>query len=123
MPQDVAADWASGGLTKQAYDFAQPAIKGGLSSRWVLGETGPMHGVKDALTLDRKLIPLWRKIAAAADEQVGQVQLPAVPAAAADDDADDVLANPWTTTESKPTQTNPWTTTESKPTQTNPFRQ
>ena len=29
-----------------------------------------MHLVKDALTLDRQLIPLWRKIAAAADEQL-----------------------------------------------------
>lgn len=66
----MAADWKGGGLTKQAYDYVQPAIEGGLSSRWVLGETGPMYGVTDALTLDQKLIPLWRKIAAAADEQV-----------------------------------------------------
>ena len=64
-------DWASGGLTRQAYDYALPAIRGGLSSRWVLGETGPMHLVTDALSLDRSLLPLWRKIAAAADASAG----------------------------------------------------
>ncbi len=50
--------------------------------------------MKDALTLDRKLIPLWRKIAAAADEQVGlagQAQMSAVRAAPKFDE--DV--NPW----------------------------
>ena len=64
-------DWASGGLTRQAYDYALPAIRGGLSSRWVLGETGPMHLVTDALSLDRSLLPLWRKIATAADASAG----------------------------------------------------
>ena len=93
LPQDVALDWTNGGLTKQAYDFAKPAIKGGLSSRWVLGETGPMYGVKDALTLDRKLIPLWQKIAAAADEQVES---------SSPSSNEDMHANPWTTSRPKP---------------------
>ena len=72
---DVEADWTAGGLTRQAYDFALPALVGGLSSRWVLGETGPMHMVGDPLTLDRALVPLWRKIAAAADAAAAEAEV------------------------------------------------
>ena len=37
---DPATDWQAGGLTKQAYDYAVPALKGGLSSRIIMGESG-----------------------------------------------------------------------------------
>ena len=36
-----------------------------------MGESGPMHLVKDALGLDAKLVPLWRAMARYADEQIG----------------------------------------------------
>ncbi len=56
-----------------------------------------MYGVTDALTLDRKLIPLWQKIAAAADEQVRleQEQMSPIRAPALDEDV-----NPWATASS-----------------------
>ncbi len=37
---------------------------GGLSSRCIVGEAGPMHLVTDALGLDAKLVPLYRAMAA-----------------------------------------------------------
>ena len=42
---------------------------GGLSSRAIVGETGPMHQVKDALALDAKLVPLWRLMARECDRE------------------------------------------------------
>ena len=40
--------------------------------RAIIGETGPAFAVKDALALDAKLVPLYRFMAAYADEQVGK---------------------------------------------------
>eukprot|EP01052_Picozoa_sp_SAG31_P010625 SAG31_NODE_586_length_13839_cov_22.698544_9_plen_83_part_00 len=40
---DPYADWAAGGLTRQAYDYAVPALAGGLTSRIIMGESGNMH--------------------------------------------------------------------------------
>lgn len=37
----------------------------------IMGETGPMHLVKDALGLDAKLVPLWRAMARYADAEIG----------------------------------------------------
>lgn len=36
-----------------------------------MGESGPIHLVKDALGLDAKLVPLWRAMARYADTQIG----------------------------------------------------
>ena len=36
-----------------------------------MGESGPLHLVKDALGLDAKLVPLWREMARYADAQIG----------------------------------------------------
>ena len=38
----------------------KPGFVGGLSSRAIIGETGPAFSVKDALALDAKLVPLYR---------------------------------------------------------------
>lgn len=37
----------------------------------IMGESGPLHLVKDALGLDAKLVPLWREMARYADAQIG----------------------------------------------------
>jgi sugar phosphate isomerase/epimerase len=64
---DPKADWEAGGVTWQAFDFMKPALDGGLSSRSVVGESGPMHLVTDTLTLDASLVPLYRAMARYAD--------------------------------------------------------
>jgi len=48
-----------------------PLLRGGLSSRAIMGETGEMNLVSGGrcLDLDRSLIPLYRKMAAHADRQ------------------------------------------------------
>ena len=91
---DPAADWDAKGVTWQAFEYAKPALARGLSSRcvqqqqnmlsiggWcplkpllcsvIMGESGPLHMVKDALGLDAKLVPLWRAMARYADAQIG----------------------------------------------------
>ena len=39
----------------------------------IMGESGPIHLVQDALGLDAKLVPLWRAMARYADAQIGAV--------------------------------------------------
>jgi len=68
---DPAKDWEEKGVTFQAFEYAKPALVGGLSSRVIMGESGPIHLVKDALGLDAKLVPLWREMARYADAQIG----------------------------------------------------
>src|SRR5690606_3403510 len=53
--EDPAADWANSGVTWQMFDFMKAGLEGGLSSRTISGETGPMHLVKDTLTQDAAL--------------------------------------------------------------------
>jgi len=60
---DPATDWANRGATWQMFRIMKPALEGGLSSRALMGETGPMHLVKDTLSLDAKLVPLYRAMA------------------------------------------------------------
>jgi sugar phosphate isomerase/epimerase len=65
-----AVDWErSDGVTRRYYEYALPSLQkaGGLSSRVIAGETGPMHLVEDPLTLDAQLVPLLRKMCATAD--------------------------------------------------------
>lgn len=64
---DPKTDWANKGVTWQAFQFMKPALDGGISSRCIVGETGPMHLVKDTLTLDASLVPLYRAMARYAD--------------------------------------------------------
>eukprot|EP00947_MAST-08B_sp_MAST-8B-sp1_P003372 g3372.t1 len=64
----VAADWAAHGLTWQAFDFTKPGLKGGLSSRCIVGESGPIHLVSDPLAVDKALVPLYRAMARYADK-------------------------------------------------------
>ena len=65
--EDPAADWEAKGVTYQAFEYYKPALQGGLSSRVIMGESGPMHLVKDSVSLDAKLVPLWRAMAEYAD--------------------------------------------------------
>lgn len=62
-------DWNNAGVTYQAFTFLQPALKGGLSSRCIVGEAGPIHQVKDPLSQDRRMIPLFRAMASIANEE------------------------------------------------------
>ena len=64
---DPGADWAQKGVTWQMFDLMKRALDGGLSSRAIIGETGPMHLVVDTLTLDAALVPLYRAMARYAD--------------------------------------------------------
>jgi sugar phosphate isomerase/epimerase len=64
---DPKADWEAKGLTWQLFEFMKPGLQGGLSSRTISGETGPMHLVTDTLTQDAALVPLYRAMARYAD--------------------------------------------------------
>jgi len=66
---DVRADWEEKGVTWQAMESMKPALRGGLSSRVVVGEIGPAFAVRDALHLDAKLVPLYKWMASYADQQ------------------------------------------------------
>lgn len=68
---DPEQDWTDKGLTYQAFESMRPAFKNGLSSRCIVGESGPMHLVKDAIKLDASLVPLYRLMALACDAEVG----------------------------------------------------
>ena len=68
---DPVADWEAKGVTYQSFEYYKPALEGGLSSRVIVGESGPMHLVTDSLTLDAKLVPLWRAMAEYADAHSG----------------------------------------------------
>ena len=56
------------GCTWAAFEFSLPGLRGGLSSRVVCGESGPMHLQTDPMTQDAKLVPLWRAMARFADQ-------------------------------------------------------
>lgn len=64
---DPQSDWQNDGLTWQAFEYTKPCLLGGLSSRVIAGESGPAHLVQDPLTLDAKLVPLYRLMAKYAD--------------------------------------------------------
>ena len=64
---DPAEDWDQAGLTWSAFEFSLPGLRGGLSSRVICGESGPMHLVTDPMSQDAKLVPLWRAMARYAD--------------------------------------------------------
>ena len=44
--EDPEKDWADKGVTYQAFQAMKPAFVGGLSSRCIVGESGPMHLVR-----------------------------------------------------------------------------
>jgi sugar phosphate isomerase/epimerase len=72
---DPKTDWEAGGVTWQMFQYMMPALKGGLSSRTISGETGPMHLVKDTLTQDAALVPLYRAMARWADASAQGIQI------------------------------------------------
>ncbi|MEX0776056.1 MAG: hypothetical protein WD042_10140 [Phycisphaeraceae bacterium] len=67
---DPKADWQSKGVTWGLFQFMKPCLAAGFSSRVIVGETGPMHLVKDTLTQDAALVPLYRAMARFADAAV-----------------------------------------------------
>ena len=69
LDDDVARDWREKGVTYQAMRSMEPALQGGLSSRAIVGESGPAFLVRDALELDARLVPLYRHMARFADER------------------------------------------------------
>ena len=80
---DPVVDWQDpNGATRQAWDMAKRALRGGLSSRCIMGETGPMNNVAGTRTLDldASLVPLYRLMANYADEEVSAIN-PFAPAA------------------------------------------
>jgi sugar phosphate isomerase/epimerase len=64
---DPHGDWSARGVTWTAFQWSRPGLEGGLSSRVICGESGPMHQVSDPLTVDASLVPLYRMMAAFAD--------------------------------------------------------
>lgn len=73
---DPAKDWSRAGVTWRAFTFSKPGLAGGLSSRVICGESGPMHLVQDPLTTDASLVPLYRFMARYADASAKGVDLP-----------------------------------------------
>uniref|UniRef100_A0A7S2TK11 Xylose isomerase-like TIM barrel domain-containing protein n=2 Tax=Lotharella oceanica TaxID=641309 RepID=A0A7S2TK11_9EUKA len=65
--EDPEKDWAEKGVTWNAFEYSVEALKGGLSSRAVCGESGPIHACTDPLTNDAKMVPLLKKMAQVAD--------------------------------------------------------
>ena len=47
---DPAQDWDDGGMTFRAFEFSKPGLRGGLSSRVICGESGPMHLQTDPMS-------------------------------------------------------------------------
>ena len=68
---DPASDWEKKGLTWQAFQSMERAFRGGLSSRTIVGESGPIHLVRSALETDASLVPLYRFMCAHADREAG----------------------------------------------------
>ncbi len=64
---DPRADWDARGVTWQMFQLMKGGLQGGLSSRTISGETGLMHLVRDTLTQDAALVPLYRALARYAD--------------------------------------------------------
>ena len=67
---DPKADWENKGVTWQLFNFMKRTLKLGLSSRTITGETGPIFDVKNALTQDASLVPVYRAMARFADASV-----------------------------------------------------
>ena len=70
-------DWDEKGLTFQAFESMKRSFKGGLSSRCIVGESGPIHLVKDATATDASLMPLYRFMCDYADREAGMSAGPA----------------------------------------------
>lgn len=64
---DPKADWEAKGVTWQIFQLMMGGLAGGLSSRTISGESGPMHLQTDPLSQDVKLVPLYRAMARWAD--------------------------------------------------------
>lgn len=61
------ADWEARGLTYQMWQASCRALRGGLTSRVIGGESGPIHLVTTSLDQDARMVPLLRLLARTAD--------------------------------------------------------
>lgn len=65
--EDPKADWEAQGVTWQSFEMHRGGLEGGLSSRTISGETGPLHLVTKTLDQDASLVPLYRAMCRYAD--------------------------------------------------------
>ena len=80
---DMKSDWHAWdekkneycGVTWRMFQLMKRGLKGGLSSRAIIGESGGMHLVTDSLSTDVALVPLYRALANYADMQVQGIEL------------------------------------------------
>lgn len=72
---DPKADWQAKGITWGMFQFMKAGLKDGLSSRTISGETGPFQLVKDSLTQDASLVPLYRAMARYADASAQGIEM------------------------------------------------
>merc|ERR1712062_286525 len=74
--EDPVTDWNDPeGVTQTYWKFTKKGFENGLSSRVIVGESGPMHLVDDPLGQDQRMVPLLRAMARYCDEQILQTDL------------------------------------------------
>eukprot|EP00755_Sulcionema_specki_P025362 Sspe_Gene.83144::Locus_54531_Transcript_1_1_Confidence_1.000_Length_500::g.83144::m.83144 len=74
--EDPAADWDNHGVTWQWFNYGIPCFKGGLTSRTIVEETGPIHLVDDPIGCGAKLLPYLRTMATWCDNEARGVTNP-----------------------------------------------
>ena len=69
---DPIEDWNNKGVTYEAFELSARVLKngGGLSSRTISGESGPIHLCTDPLSNDAKMVPLLRAMCSVADGEL-----------------------------------------------------
>ena len=74
--EDPVADWEDPeGVTRTYWEFTKRGFQNGLSSRVIVGESGPMHLVDDPLKQDQRMVPLLRAMARYCDQQIVENEL------------------------------------------------
>ena len=77
-PEDPERDWLDRGVTWSFFNYARPAMRGGLTSRVIVEETGPAFEVADAIGAGARLVPLMRALAAWCDNEAAGRPNPAL---------------------------------------------
>merc|ERR1719203_778719 len=86
--EDPVADWDDSeptpawmyrpceeGVIRTYWNFTKKGFQNGLSSRTIVGESGPMHLVQDPLQQDQTMVPLLRAMAWYCDQQIAESEL------------------------------------------------
>ena len=66
---DPVKDWNDKGITWDYWQFAKKGMENGLSSRVIVGESGPYHLVNDPISMDERMMPLLRYMAKYCDSE------------------------------------------------------